>query len=70
MAKADPTNRERPLWSPPTNGHWLITVTEWMAGDDPTDGDFDLTTGHAYETRYWRCRKFGQERNRRDEFAE
>ncbi len=50
------------------NGHELIAIDEWLPGRAPTLYDIDLTGGYRYQTRYWRCRNCGQERNRHDEF--
>jgi len=51
------------------NGHELIAIDEYLPGKEPTPYDIDLTDGYEYRTRYWRCRKCGQERNRRNEFS-
>lgn len=74
MATADPSTQKRSL---PTdvqtthpNGHDLVAIAEWIPGKPPTDASIDLVDGHEYETRYWRCRKCGQERNRPREFGE
>ncbi len=37
---------------------------------EATPYDLTPTDGYEYRTRYWRCRKCGQERTHRDEFAE
>ncbi|ELY49673.1 hypothetical protein [Natronorubrum bangense] len=50
------------------NGHELIAIDEWLPGTEPSPYEIDLTEGYEYRTRYWRCRKCGQERNRREEF--
>jgi len=51
------------------NGHELVAIDEWLSGSAPSPYDIDLTEGYEYRTRYWRCRKCGQERNRRNEFS-
>ncbi len=51
------------------NGHELVAITEYLPGIEPSPYDIDLTDGYEYRTRYWRCRKCGQERNRRNEFS-
>ncbi|MFC4540487.1 hypothetical protein ACFO5R_00935 [Halosolutus amylolyticus] len=51
------------------HGHELVAIDEWLPGKAPTPYDIDLTDGYEYRTRYWRCRKCGQERNRRNEFS-
>jgi len=51
------------------NGHELVAIDEWLPGKATTVYDIDLTDGYEYRTRYWRCRKCGQERNGRAEFA-
>lgn len=57
---------------PRRTDHSLVAVTEYLPGREPTDYDVDLTEGppYTYRTRFWRCRKCGQERNRRSEFTE
>ncbi|WP_137290856.1 hypothetical protein [Natronorubrum halophilum] len=52
------------------NGHELVAIDEWLPGTEPTPYEIDLTNGYEYRTRYWRCRNWGQERNRRDEFLD
>ncbi|AXR76191.1 hypothetical protein [Natrarchaeobaculum sulfurireducens] len=51
------------------NGHELVAIDEWLPGTEPSPYEIDLTEGYEYRTRYWRCRKCRQERNRRDEFT-
>jgi hypothetical protein len=51
------------------HGHELVAIDEWLPGKAPTPYDIDLTDGYEYRTRYWRCKKCGQERNRRNEFS-
>jgi len=51
------------------NGHELVAIDEWLPGAEPTPYELNLTDGYEYRTRYWRCRKCGQERNHRDEFT-
>jgi len=51
------------------NGHELVAIDEWLPGAEPTPYELNLTEGYEYRTRYWRCRKCGQERNHRDEFT-
>jgi hypothetical protein len=73
MSKARSKTRRTLTTVPPTanpNDHDLIAISQWIPGSEPTNYGIDLTEGPAYETRFWRCRKCGQERNRRDEFAE
>ena len=52
------------------NGHELVAIDEWLPGAEPTPYELNLTDGYEYRTRYWRCRKCGQERNHRDEFTD
>lgn len=47
-----------------------MAISQWLPGKEPTDYGVELTDGNEYETRFWRCRKCGQERNRREEFVE
>ena len=74
MTKAEPSTRKRTLsaGTPDAlpNGHDLIAIAEWIPGRPSTNGAIELVDGHEYETRYWRCRKCGQERNRREGFIE
>ncbi|ELY77135.1 hypothetical protein C486_16830 [Natrinema gari JCM 14663] len=51
------------------NGHELVAIDEWLPGTEPTPYELNLTDSYEYRTRYWRCRKCGQERNHRDEFT-
>ncbi|MWV38869.1 hypothetical protein [Natrialba sp. INN-245] len=51
------------------HGHELVAIDEWLPGTESSPYDIDLTEGYEYRTRYWRCKKCGQERNRRDEFT-
>ena len=51
------------------HGHQLVAIDEWLAGAEPSPYDIDLTDSYEYRTRYWRCRKCGQERNHRNEFS-
>ena len=51
------------------NGHEVVAIDEWLPGAEPTPYELNLTDGYEYRTRYWRCRKCGQERNHRDEFS-
>jgi hypothetical protein len=51
------------------HGHELVAIDEYLPGKEPTPYDIDLTDGYEYSTRYWRCRKCGQERNCRNEFS-
>lgn len=73
MSKARPKTRRTLTTVPPTahpNDHDLIAISQWLPGKAPTDYGVELTDGNEYETRFWRCRKCGQERNRREEFTE
>ena len=65
------TNRDRsyPGDVARLNGHELVAIDEWLPGTKPSPYEIDLTEGYEYRTRYWRCRKCGQERNDRAEFA-
>ncbi|UTF55569.1 hypothetical protein [Natronosalvus rutilus] len=51
------------------NGHALVAIDEWLPGSEPSPYEIDFTEGSEYRTRYWRCRKCGQERNRRNDFT-
>ena len=51
------------------HGHQLVAIDEWLTGTEPSPYDIDLTDGYEYRTRYWRCKKCGQERNHRNGFA-
>lgn len=65
--------RHRPDDHPPREtGHALVAVEETLPGKEPTEYDVDLTEGppYTYRARYWRCRRCGQERNRREEFTD
>lgn len=66
------SGRQRPAKSSSqrtVNDHVLVTVTESVPGDEPTDYDIDLSgVGGQYRTRYWRCEACGQERNRPGQF--
>lgn len=73
MAETPSRTRRRTLTTAPPTAHQhehdLIAVGQWLPGAEPTNYDVDLTEGTVYETRFWRCRKCGQERNRREEFS-
>ena len=58
------TNPPRP------HDHVLVAVDQWLPGKVPTDYDIDLSDADGYRTRFWRCRRCGQERNRPTEFDE
>lgn len=64
--------RTRTLGESIQNGHDLVTVTEWLPGEEPTDYGIDLSDSprNEYKARYWRCQNCGQERNRRSEFRD
>lgn len=51
------------------NGYELVAINEWLPGMEPTPYELNLTDGYEYRTRYWRCRRCGQEHNHRDEFT-
>jgi hypothetical protein len=51
-------------------GHVLRAVEEYLPGPEPTEYPTSIGTGQEHRTRYWRCRRCGQERNRPKEFAE
>lgn len=54
------------------NGHSLIAVITYLPRREPSDTDGKLAEGPpcVYRTRFWRCRRCGQERKRRAEFPE
>ena len=56
--------------SPGQHDHVLVAVDQWLPGRVPTDYDIDLSDADGYRTRFWRCRRCGQERNRPFEFGE
>ena len=74
MATVENTDREQMIADAApillANGHDLIAVSEWLPGNAPTDYDVDHVDGPNYESRYYRCRKCGQERSRPREFLE
>lgn len=49
--------------------HDLIVVIEQLPGTAPSDYDIDLSDGETYQSRFYRCRRCGQERNCRSEFS-
>ncbi|RQG94820.1 hypothetical protein [Natrarchaeobius chitinivorans] len=70
-AQTDTSDRDRsyPGDVAHLHGHELVAIDEWLLGTEPSPYEIDLTEGHEYPTRYWRCRKCGHERGRRDEFT-
>ena len=74
MSNRPPTNGQRPPdagTNPPRrHDHVLVAVDQWLPGKVPTDYDIDLSDADGYRTRFWRCRRCGQERNRPIEFDE
>lgn len=73
MGKARPKTRRTLSTVPPTahpNDHDLIGISQWLPGKEPTGYGVEITDWNEYETHFWRCRKCGQERNRRHEFTE
>ncbi|USZ73532.1 hypothetical protein [Natronosalvus halobius] len=71
QSKTDTSSRDRsyPGDVARLNGHELVAIDEWLPGTEPSMYEIDLTEGSEYRTRYWRCRKCGQERNRRNKFT-
>lgn len=49
--------------------HDLVAIAEWMPGSQLTGEPPDGLDGGRIDRRYWRCRKCGQERARREAFA-
>ena len=74
MGKAEHPDSERTLPTespiPHTFEHDLVAIAEWLPGKPPTAYERDVFDAIEYETRYWRCRKCGQERNRPEEFID
>ena len=59
------TNKIEPIVQ---EGHRLVAVETRVPGREPSDVTLDELRPRGYPTRFWRCRRCGRERSRREDF--